>query len=70
MRDFDENNITEAVIERFGKTPSPRLKEIMVNSFNDVVGFSQKFQVNTRLAAYMLAIDRVAYDTRLRGIYA
>ena len=54
---------TEAVVNE-------RLKEIMVNSFNDVVGFSQKFQVNTRLAAYMLAIDRVAYDTRLRGIYA
>jgi glutamate dehydrogenase (NAD(P)+) len=47
-----------------------RLEEIMVNSFNDVVGFADKFKVNTRLAAYMLAIDRVAYDTRLRGIYA
>jgi glutamate dehydrogenase (NAD(P)+) len=47
-----------------------RLQEIMVSSFNDVVGFSEKYNVNTRLAAYMLAIDRVAYDTRLRGIYA
>jgi glutamate dehydrogenase (NAD(P)+) len=47
-----------------------RLKDIMVNSFHDVVGFAEKFNVNTRLAAYMLAIDRVAYDTRLRGIYA
>ena len=26
--------------------------------------------VDTRTAAYMLAIDRVAYDTRMRGIYA
>jgi glutamate dehydrogenase (NAD(P)+) len=42
----------------------------MVSSFNDVVGFANKYRVNTRLAAYMLAIDRVAYDTRLRGIYA
>ncbi|HKG21114.1 MAG TPA: Glu/Leu/Phe/Val dehydrogenase [Blastocatellia bacterium] len=47
-----------------------RLQEIMVSSFNDVVGFAEKYNVNTRLAAYMLAIDRVAYDTRLRGIYA
>ncbi|MFY9607233.1 MAG: Glu/Leu/Phe/Val dehydrogenase [Blastocatellia bacterium] len=47
-----------------------RLHEIMVSSFHDVVGFSEKYRVNTRLAAYMLAIDRVAYDTRLRGIYA
>ncbi|MFY9573444.1 MAG: Glu/Leu/Phe/Val dehydrogenase [Blastocatellia bacterium] len=52
------------------KTVNTRLHEIMVSSFNDVVGFADKYQVNTRLAAYMLAIDRVAYDTRLRGIYA
>ena len=51
-------------------TVNTRLHEIMVSSFNDVVGFANKYNVNTRLAAYMLAIDRVAYDTRLRGIYA
>ena len=51
-------------------TVNTRLHEIMVSSFNDVVGFANKYSVNTRLAAYMLAIDRVAYDTRLRGIYA
>jgi glutamate dehydrogenase (NAD(P)+) len=51
-------------------TVNTRLHEIMVSSFNDVVGFADKYHVNTRLAAYMLAIDRVAYDTRLRGIYA
>ncbi len=47
-----------------------RLHEIMVNSFNDVVRVAEKYSVNTRLAAYMLAIDRVAYDTKIRGIYA
>lgn len=47
-----------------------RLRHIMVSSFEDVVGFSERYRVNTRLASYMLAIDRVAYDTRLRGIYA
>src|SRR5215216_7042922 len=52
------------------QTVNTRLHEIMVSSFNDVVGFAEKYKVNTRLAAYMLAIDRVAYDTRLRGIYA
>jgi len=51
-------------------TVNTRLHDIMVSSFNDVVGFAEKYNVNTRLAAYMLAIDRVAYDTRLRGIYA
>jgi glutamate dehydrogenase (NAD(P)+) len=52
------------------QTVNTRLHEIMVSSFNDVVRVADKYQVNTRLAAYMLAIDRVAYDTRLRGIYA
>jgi glutamate dehydrogenase (NAD(P)+) len=47
-----------------------RLGEIMVNSFHDVVRVAEKYKVNTRLAAYMLAIDRVAYDTKIRGIYA
>jgi glutamate dehydrogenase (NAD(P)+) len=52
------------------QTVNSRLHEIMVSSFNDVVGFAERYNVGTRLAAYMLAIDRVAYDTRLRGIYA
>jgi glutamate dehydrogenase (NAD(P)+) len=47
-----------------------RLEEIMVNSFQDVVAFADKHQVNNRLAAYMLSLDRVAQAIRLRGIYA
>jgi len=47
-----------------------RLEEIMVNSFRDVVGFAEKHQVNNRLAAYMLAIDRVASALQTRGLYA
>ncbi len=31
MRDFDEQNITAAVIDRFGNTPDPRLKKIMTS---------------------------------------
>jgi glutamate dehydrogenase (NAD(P)+) len=47
-----------------------RLKDIMVASFNDVCKYAQTHSVNMRIAAYMLAIDRVAYITRTRGIYA
>jgi glutamate dehydrogenase (NAD(P)+) len=47
-----------------------RLEEIMINSFQDVVSFAQKHNVNNRTAAYMLALDRVAYAIKLRGIYA
>jgi glutamate dehydrogenase (NAD(P)+) len=34
------------------------------------VKYAENHSVDTRTAAYMLAIDRVAYDTRMRGIYA
>src|SRR5262249_5456950 len=47
-----------------------RLKDIMVASFHDVVKYAENHSVNNRIAAYMLAIDRVAYITRVRGIYA
>jgi glutamate dehydrogenase (NAD(P)+) len=35
-----------------------------------VVAYAEKHGVNNRTAAYMLALDRVAYAIRLRGIYA
>jgi glutamate dehydrogenase (NAD(P)+) len=47
-----------------------RLEDIMVAAFHDVAKFSESHNVNTRIASYMLAINRVAYDTRMRGIYA
>jgi glutamate dehydrogenase (NAD(P)+) len=47
-----------------------RLQDVMVASFNELVKFAERHNVDTRTAAYMLAIDRVAYDTRMRGIYA
>lgn len=47
-----------------------RLEQKMVASFNDLCRYADQHSVDTRTAAYMLAIDRVAYDTRMRGIYA
>ncbi len=47
-----------------------QLEHIMVSSFEDVVRYADTHQVNNRIAAYMLAIDRVAYTIRQRGIYA
>jgi glutamate dehydrogenase (NAD(P)+) len=47
-----------------------RLEEIMVNSFRDVVGYAEKHQVHNRLAGYMLAVDRVAFALKQRGLYA
>jgi glutamate dehydrogenase (NAD(P)+) len=47
-----------------------RLEHIMISSFDDVVRYAETHGVNNRIAAYMLAIDRVAYTIRQRGIYA
>ena len=47
-----------------------RLQDTMVASFNDLCRYADAHSVDTRTAAYMLAIDRVAYDTRIRGFYA
>jgi glutamate dehydrogenase (NAD(P)+) len=47
-----------------------RLDAIMTESFKDVVAYGEQHKVNNRIAAYMLAIDRVAYTTKQRGMYA
>ena len=47
-----------------------RLEEILKESFADVVHYGQAHGVNNRIAAYMLAIDRVASVIRQRGFYA
>jgi len=47
-----------------------QLEHIMRSSFEDVVRYAETHSVNNRIAAYMLAIDRVAFTIRQRGIYA
>lgn len=47
-----------------------RLQDIMEHSFDEVVSVRDADNVNTRTAAYMLAIRRVAAALRHRGIYA
>jgi glutamate dehydrogenase (NAD(P)+) len=65
----------EWVLDRMGyfwreDVVNERLQDKMVASFNDLCRYADAHSVDTRTAAYMLAIDRVAYDTRMRGIYA
>ena len=52
------------------ETVNKRLETIVTRSFREVVALSERHKVNTRIAAYMLAIDRVATMHRLRGMYA
>ncbi len=54
---WDENDINE------------RLERIMMRAFNNVLRVSEEKKVNLRTAAYVLAVDKVAQATTLRGIY-
>jgi glutamate dehydrogenase (NAD(P)+) len=47
-----------------------RLLDVMNQAFDEVVRYAEMHHVNNRIAAYMLAIDRVARALKLRGIYA
>jgi glutamate dehydrogenase (NAD(P)+) len=46
------------------------LQHTMRTAFAEVLKFAETHGVSNRIAAYMLAIDRVAYNLRQRGIYA
>jgi glutamate dehydrogenase (NAD(P)+) len=46
------------------------LEQIMVKSFNDVHEVMVKHKCSMRIAAYILAIDRVASVYKLRGVFA
>jgi glutamate dehydrogenase (NAD(P)+) len=47
-----------------------QMEAILRDSFEDVIRYAEAHNVNNRIAAYMLAIDRVASTIRQRGIYA
>ncbi len=46
-----------------------KLRRIMLSSFDEVLQTAKREKVDMRTAAYILAVDRVAAATRLRGIY-
>jgi glutamate dehydrogenase (NAD(P)+) len=52
------------------ETVNQRLEKIMVTSFAEVAGMAARHSVSMRIAAYMVAIERVAKVHRLRGMYA
>ncbi|HMF62101.1 MAG TPA: glutamate dehydrogenase, partial [Vicinamibacterales bacterium] len=47
-----------------------RLEAKMVEAFDDVLKTSVKFKTDMRTAAYIVAINRVAVVTKMRGMYA
>jgi glutamate dehydrogenase (NAD(P)+) len=52
------------------ETVNNRLEKIMVSSYQECAAMASRNNVSMRIAAYMVAIDRVAGVHRLRGMYA
>jgi glutamate dehydrogenase (NAD(P)+) len=52
------------------KEVNERLEAKMCEAFNAVLQTAQKYNVDMRAAAYIVAINRVATVTKLRGMYA
>ncbi len=46
-----------------------QLERVMVGSFNQVLRVAHERRVHMRTAAYLIAVNRVAEATRIRGIY-
>jgi glutamate dehydrogenase (NAD(P)+) len=47
-----------------------RLQDVMEQSFDEVTHYAEAHHVDNRIAAYLVAIDRVARALKLRGFYA
>ena len=62
VQDLNRDHWSEGIVNE-------KLHEIMVRSFAEVMAMAQKEGVNMRLAAYLLAVDRVASATAMRGLY-
>jgi glutamate dehydrogenase (NAD(P)+) len=65
----------EWVQDRYGyfwteKEVNDRLEAKMYEAFHDVLSTSKKYNVDMRTAAYIVAINRVATVTKMRGMYA
>ena len=52
------------------KEVNERLEAKMVEAFDVVLETAQKYNVDMRTAAYIVAIERVATVTKMRGMYA
>jgi len=46
-----------------------RLAKVMVGSYNTVSEVAQRYRTDLRMAAYIVAMERVGEATRLRGLY-
>jgi glutamate dehydrogenase (NAD(P)+) len=62
VQDLNRDHWSEQIV-------NAKLKEIMVKAFNETLAMSEKADANMRLGAYLLAVQRVADATAMRGLY-
>ncbi len=62
VQDLNRDHWTEAEV-------NAKLKEIMVRAFGEVLDMAGTADVDMRTAAYLLAVQRVADATAMRGLY-
>jgi glutamate dehydrogenase (NAD(P)+) len=62
VQDLNRDHWSERVVNE-------KLKEIMVKAFSETLAIARREQVDMRTAAYLLAVQRVADATAMRGLY-
>ena len=62
VQDLNRDHWSEAVV-------NDKLKEIMVKAFRETLATARRDQIDMRTAAYLLAVQRVADATAMRGLY-
>ncbi len=62
VQDLNRDHWSEEIV-------NSKLTAIMVRSFGEVARMASREDVDMRLASYLLAVDRVASATALRGLY-
>ena len=62
VQDLNRDHWSEEVVNN-------KLKEIMVKAFQETLAIARRDQCDMRTAAYLLAVQRVADATSLRGLY-
>jgi len=62
VQDLNRDHWSEGIV-------NAKLKEIMVRSFNEVISTAEREECDNRTAAYLLAVQRVADATAMRGLY-
>ena len=62
VQDLNRDHWSETVV-------NAKLKEIMVKAFQETLAIARRDQIDMRTAAYLLAVQRVADATAMRGLY-